>query len=171
MKKIVKKEKILEDINYLSKNSISTIIIDYSRIKSTEMKYIRKSFFENKIDIKVFKNTLLKKCFTNTKNEVLCDNLKGQTLVVFSKIDAILPLKIINDFIKDYEEIKVKSICIYGNVFSKKNIDELINLPNKDTSLIKFKISMIMPLLKFNNSLKFMLNKFCFLLNAIKNKK
>lgn len=169
MKKIIeKKEKLLEEITFLSKNYSSMIIVDYSKMKSTEMKFIRKLFFENNIDFKVFKNTLVKKAFIKTNNESLCDFLKGQILLIFSKKDPVLPIKMINNFSKEYEFIKIKLICLYGNIFFENNINDLINLPNKENSLFKFQILTKTPLLKFNNNLKYMLKRFLLLINSIK---
>lgn len=168
MKKITeKKKKSLEELISLSENFSSLILIDYSKVKSTDMKYIRKSFFDNNINIKVFKNTLAKKIFLEKENKEICEFLKGQILLIFSKNDPILPIKIVDNFSRENDEIKIKLIYLYGNIFFEKNVNELINLPDTKKSLFNLQMFLKTPLLRFNNNLKYMLKRFSLLLSSL----
>jgi len=165
-----KKTNILKEITLLAKNSISTIIINYSNIKSLELKYFRKSLFDNKIKAKVLKNTLAKKAFQKTINEKLSKDITGQTLAIFSDNDITSPIKIVNEFRNKYNEIKIKSICIHGTLFSEKNINELINLPNKKNAIIKLNTYIKLPILNMINYLKQPNNKLHSLIKTISHK-
>lgn len=156
MKKILeKKQELIKKINLLAEKSISTMIIDYSKIKSIEIKYIRKSLHEKKINVKVLKNTIAKKALTNTQNEKLCKDLIGQTLLIFSENDIVTPIKTINKLKKKYNNIKIKSICIYSNLFSGKHINDLINLPTKKQAIANLNIKLKLPIIKLINYLKY----------------
>jgi len=166
-----KKINIVNDVSQLAENSISTTIIDYSKLTSLEIKYIRKSLFEKNIKVKVLKNTLAKKIFQNTNNHVLTDYLIGQTMIVFSEDDISNPMKILSELKKEYTNIKIKSICVYNQLFFEKNMTNLINLPNKTQALSKFVICIKFPLKKIVNNLNYPCVRLLNVLKLINNSK
>ncbi len=170
-KNLKKKKKTIKAINILANNSISTIIVDYSRIKSLDFKYIRRTLFVKNIDTKVLKNSLAKKGFEKTKNEALTKNFAGQIFTIFSKEKISLPIKIINNLQKDFNNLQVKSICVHGKLFSKHDIKKLINLPNKKYIIVKFAKCLKLPMINIINCIKYPYKKLLILLKLILKKK
>jgi len=170
-KNIENKSKIIQDIKILTENSILTMIVDYSKIKSLEIKYIRRALSEKNITAKVYKNTLAKKAIENTSNDILTKNFSGQMLTIFSKTDIISPIKILNNFRKQYTNLKIKVICIDGKLFFEKNIKELINLPTKKDAIIILNIYIKLPILNIMRNLKYPYLKLLTLINLISENK
>lgn len=166
-----KKINIIKDVSILADNSVSIIIMDYSKLTSLEIKYIRQALFKKKINTKVLKNTLAKKIFQNTNNHLLNNYMTGQTMIIFSKTDISSPIKILNELKKNYTNIKIKSISIYNRIFSEKNIQEIIDLPNKDLALYRFITCLKLPLINFIKNLNYPCIKLVTLLKLTENKK
>ena len=169
-KNISKKIDIVKEINALAVKAIMTVVIDYSHIKSLEIKYIRRALFEKHIKIKVFKNTLARKAFRNTPQESLCDFFSGPMLVIFSDEHISEPMKIINKLKSKYNEIKIKSICVYGNLFFEEHIKTLTDLPNKSDAIAKLNMCIKLPILNIANYMKSPYNKLYYLLQTLSNK-
>lgn len=73
-----KKKNIIKEINNLLINSVSTTILDYSKVTSLELKHIRKALFNKNIKAKVLKNNLIKKALNETANDKLLPYIHGQ---------------------------------------------------------------------------------------------
>lgn len=166
-----KKITIINDVSNLAENSIAIIIIDYAKLTSLEIKYIRQALFKQNIKAKVLKNTLAKKIFQNTNYNLLNNYMIGQTMIIFSKNEISSPIKILNDLKRKYTNIKIKSICIYNRLFFEKNIKELIELPSKELALYKFVTCLKLPLIQVINNLNYPCTKLLTLLKLTENQK
>ena len=169
-KNLKKKAKIIEDINKLANNSILTAVINYSNIKSLEIKYIRCALNKNNIITKVIKNTLAKKAFYNTTSKELNKNITGKIITIFSKNEVSTPIKILNNFKDKYNNFKIKSICIHGKLFSEKNINELIKLPNKKQGIQKINMYIKIPIFNIIKNFKYPYIKLFILFKLISKK-
>ena len=130
-----KKKNIVKDINNLLANSVSTTILDYSKVTSLELKHIRKALFNRNIKAKVLKNNLIKKALNETENNKLLPYVRGQILIIFSNSEISEPLKIIKDFNSKNENIKIKATYLYGRIFENKDIQKIIRLNSKEQEL------------------------------------
>jgi large subunit ribosomal protein L10 len=100
---------------------------------------LRGLFFEKGIEMRVVKNTLVKKAlesFGEEKNYApLYDTLAGPTSIIFSDV-ANAPARVIKDFRKDNERPLIKSAYIDSSVFvGDDQIDALAKLKSKEELL------------------------------------
>ena len=144
---IEKKKNIISEIELITKNTISTILIDYSKIKSLDINIIRKNLFDKNIIIKVLKNNLAKKAFINTHNKILNNYLKGQILLIFINENEIKLIKKIIKLKNEYDEFKIKFIHLYNKLFKNEDLTYLENLPEKPLSLVNFIRKIKLPLI------------------------
>lgn len=153
-----KKKNIIKEINNLLINSVSTTILDYSKVTSLELKHIRKALFNKNIKAKVLKNNLIKKALNETANDKLLPYIHGQILIIFSNFEISEPLKIIKDFNSKNKNIKVKATYLYGRIFENKDIQKIIRLNSKEQELqnliYSLKISVIRLAQILNNLIK-----------------
>lgn len=153
-----KKKYIITEINNLLLNSVSTTILEYSKVTSLELKHIRKALFNKNIKAKVLKNNLIKKALTETENGKLLPYVHGQILIIFSNSEISEPLKIIKDFNSKNKNIKIKATYLYGRIFENKDINKIIRLNSKEQELqnliYSLKISVIRLAQILNNLIK-----------------
>jgi len=77
-------------------------------------------------------------------------NLPGQIALVFGYNDEVLPAKILYDFSKENEEVKILSGFVQGEYLEQTAIESLAKLPSRQELLSKAISSMMSPIYKSN---------------------
>ncbi|MCH2084653.1 MAG: 50S ribosomal protein L10 [Saprospiraceae bacterium] len=111
-------------------------LTDSSTLTVEQVNNFRRKCFEADIQMKVIKNTLVKKALESApeeKNyEKLFDALKGQTAILFTTT-ANAPAKVLKEFRKDHEKPLLKAAYIDTAVFvGDDQIDALTKLKSKE---------------------------------------
>ncbi len=143
-----KKASIIKDINNLILNSVSTTIIDYSKVTSLELKKIRKDLFNKNIQAKVLKNNLIKKSLIETDNTKLMPYISGQIILIFSNNEISEPLKIIKNYSLKNDNLKIKATYVYGKIFSSIDTQKIINLNSKEQELFNLMYGLKTPMIR-----------------------
>ncbi|WP_185866454.1 50S ribosomal protein L10 [Blattabacterium cuenoti] len=137
MRKEKKRKELSKLISILSDND-TIYLIDISDLNSNQIFILRKNFYEYNIQMKVIKNTLLKKALENIKNKKLdsfFSILNGNTSILACNSDlGNIPSKIIKNFHVSEKTEKpylkgayVEEFFYFGN----KDLDILINIKSK----------------------------------------
>ncbi len=138
MKESLKKK--IETVNYTGEkisNSTLMAIIEYKGITSIEMKYLRKELNKNNIKIEIIKNSLTKKALEKTNNNQIIENINGQIFILYSEKEINVPLKIMDTYNKKIKEkLKFKAIYLCGKLIKFKKLEEILNMPTKEESLL-----------------------------------
>ncbi|WP_185873726.1 50S ribosomal protein L10 [Blattabacterium cuenoti] len=141
MTKEKKKKEVLNIISILSNNKI-IYLIDILHLNSNQIFNIRKKFYEYHIQMKVVKNTLLKKALKSLKNKKLdsfFSILKGNTSIITSNHSGNVPSKIIKNFhIKEQmEKPFLKGAYVEESFyFGNKDLDILMKIKSKKDLII-----------------------------------
>jgi large subunit ribosomal protein L10 len=100
-----------------------------------EVSNLRAKFREKGVEYKVFKNTLVSKAL---EGEAFVQNLtqvalKGMTGVALSFEEPSAAARVVKDFVKENEKLKVKAGLMDGQVLDAKAVEnQLATLPSKD---------------------------------------
>ncbi|MCL5795170.1 MAG: 50S ribosomal protein L10 [Patescibacteria group bacterium] len=150
------KKILLDDLSKKITSSKTTVFAGYHKMKVKDMQDLRKKLKEQHIDIKVVKNTLLKKVLEDQKIDISEGVLDKPLACVFGTEDEVGAAKIIYDFGKNNE-----NLVILGGILEEKFIDTnavniLAKLPSREmlyaqvVSRIKAPISGFVSVLKGN---------------------
>jgi large subunit ribosomal protein L10 len=131
-KAIEQKKKIVEEITEKFKNSVSTIIVDYRGLNVAEVTELRKQLREAGVEFKVYKNSLTRRAVEKAELTGLNEFLTGPNAIAFSNEDVVAPAKILNEFAKKYEALKIKAGVIEGNISTVEQIKALADLPSRE---------------------------------------
>lgn len=137
-------------------------------IKATEL---RKRLREASVEYRVVKNTLAKMAAKNAGYDMLLDYLTGPTGLAFGIKDPIVPAKILTDFSKDNEKLKVKVGLFEGKVFDTKEIKHLALLPSREVLLSQVLAGLQAPISGFVGALGGILQKLVGTLDAVAKQK
>jgi large subunit ribosomal protein L10 len=112
----------------------SAVFIDYCGMTVEEVSQLRNTFREKGVEYKVVKNTLVKKALSDEAwVDGLNDALKGMTGVAWSFEEPSAAARVVKDFVKQNEKLKVKAGVLDGQVLDAKAVEnQLATLPNKD---------------------------------------
>ena len=122
------KKAIVSEITDKIKNSESVILFEYQGLTVAEISELRRKLREAKGEVRIYKNTLLKRALDDLKID-LNGFLEGPNAIMFGT-DLLEPIKVIADFAKDHEKMQVRVGIINGDVAELSVINEYASIPS-----------------------------------------
>ncbi|KGE20532.1 50S ribosomal protein L10 [Paenibacillus wynnii] len=113
-------------------NSITTVVADYRGLNVSQVTELRKQLREAGVEFQVLKNTLLRRATAAAELTELDGVLTGPTAIAFSNTDVVAPARILNDFAKKNDALKLKGGVVEGRVIDADQIKALAELPSRD---------------------------------------
>lgn len=143
------KEQILQDTTERLQGVTGVYLADFSGMSVEKLSLLRKKCREQQVQFRVIKNTLLKRAFNSHGITALDAHLVGNTGLVFSKTDSMVPAKILADFAKEHERPRIKAAVLDGRLFDDKAIAVLATLPSREVLLSQLLSTFIAPMTTF----------------------
>jgi large subunit ribosomal protein L10 len=146
----------------------SAVFLDYAGMTVEEVSKLRNIFRAKGVEYKVVKNTLVKKALAgNSWVDRLTPALKGMTGVAWSYEEPSAAARIVKDFVKENEKLKIKAGLLEGTVLDGKAVEsQLASLPNKDEARAMLLATMLAPAQNFVRLLNAPGQQMVLLLNA-----
>ncbi|KRL38921.1 50S ribosomal protein L10 [Liquorilactobacillus uvarum DSM 19971] len=129
---IAKKAAAVEEVVEKFNEAVSCVVVDYRGLTVEQVTELRKQLREENVELRVIKNTYLKRAADKAGYEGLDETFSGPTAVAFSKEDVVAPARILAKFAKDAEALEIKGGMIEGKVASLEQINELAKLPSRE---------------------------------------
>ncbi|MFA4872137.1 MAG: 50S ribosomal protein L10 [Patescibacteria group bacterium] len=168
----LQKIEIIKKLQDNIKEMKSVVFVNFFGIPVKEISQLRQNCKDQEVEYVVAKKTLLKKVLSESGYQAVAEkNLSGEIAAVFGKKDEISPSKLIFDFVKSHEKMKVVAGILDGRVINADEIMALAKLPSKSELLAKIVGSIVSPLSGLVNVLQGNIRGLVFALNAIKEKK
>jgi large subunit ribosomal protein L10 len=123
------KESLIKELNEKFARARTAIVAEFSRLNVETVTRLRKKFREGGVDYKVLKNTLARRAAKGTPVEVLSDDFTGPVAIAIGYDDVVAPAKILADFVKDLETIKIRSAVVEGKRTDAAGVVALSKLP------------------------------------------
>lgn len=114
------------------------VVTDYCGLSVSELQKIRVELKECNSEIRIAKNTLLKRAVAGTDSELLSDDFSGTTAVVMSYDDPVSPAKVIAKFAEEHDKFQIRSAALEGEKLSVDELIALSKLPTKEVLLGQF---------------------------------
>jgi len=143
------KEQIVEAATQRLRGVRGVFLADLSGMTVESVSRLRRKCREQKIQVRVIKNTLLKRALNASGITALDDHLVGPTSVVFSPDSEMAPAKVLVDFAKETEKPRVKAAVVDGRLFDGKAIAVLATLPTREVLLGQVLATFIAPMTTF----------------------
>lgn len=123
------KEALIAELHEKFAKTKTAVLAEFSKLNVETVTKLRKKFRDGGVEYKVLKNTLAKRAAKGTPVEVIADDFKGSVAVALSYGDVVAPAKILSDFIKDMETIKVRSASVEGKRVGPEGVTALAKMP------------------------------------------
>ncbi len=124
------KKKVVEEIVGKLKKSESVVIFQYQGMTVEEISALRKELKTVNAEVKVYKNTLLKKA-ADELNINLDAFLEGPNAILFGE-SLLEPIKIVSEFAKKNDKLDIRVGVISGNVADVSVIKEYASIPSRE---------------------------------------
>ncbi|MFA5015617.1 MAG: 50S ribosomal protein L10 [Actinomycetota bacterium] len=168
---MAKQEKIdkVGELKEAFKNSHGLIFTDHSGLKAEDAVKVRNKLVEVNSYLKIIKNTLAliaaKDVFEDLNLEEV---LKGPTSIVISGEDMISTSRVVENFSKDLELLKIKAGIFENRLLSPEEIEKFASLPGREALLTNLAITIKSPIIMLVNVLSTLTSNLVLVLSAIK---
>jgi large subunit ribosomal protein L10 len=131
-KVLVEKQQTVAEVADKLKNSASTVLADYRGLNVAQVTELRKRLREAGVEFQVIKNTLTRRASEVAELTDINEHLVGPTAIAFSKEDPVAAAKILSDFAKKNDALKLKGGVVEGQVVGFDQIKALADLPSRE---------------------------------------
>ncbi|MEC8356242.1 MAG: 50S ribosomal protein L10 [Pseudomonadota bacterium] len=142
------KQQIVSEVNQAASSALSAVLADYRGVSVEDMTALRKNARENKVYLRVVRNTLLKRAVADTEFECIKEVLVGPTILAFSQEDPGAAARVLKDFSKENDDFEIKALSVGGQLMDASQIDVLAKLPTLDQARSMLMSVMLAPVTK-----------------------
>jgi large subunit ribosomal protein L10 len=137
------KQAIVAEVAEVARTAHSVVAAEYRGITVEQMTDLRVQARNNGVYLRVVKNTLARRAVEDTEFECMTDGLTGPLVLAFSQEDPGAAARVIKDFAKENDQLKVTLVSIGGQLLAASELETLAKLPTYDQA-----ISMLMSVMK-----------------------
>lgn len=153
------------------KESDSVFIINYSKVSGPDLSSLRQALRGSNASLFVVKNTVARRALKESGLELLVKGIDGPCGLVFAKEEPVGVSRVLCDFTKTHEQLKLQGGSLKDKIIDKTDIEALAKLPSKDVLRAQVVMTLNSPILKLVVVLNQTLKKFVYCLDQIKQKK
>jgi len=165
------KEAQVRSIQDKLKNSTSVVLTEFRGLTVHELAELRRKLREQEVEYKVVKNTLAQIAADKVGLSELNDFLAGPTALASGSGDIIAPAKIIFEYSREHEALRIKGGILEGQVINADKVKALATLPSKEVLLATLLGNLNAPIAGFMNVLNGPMRGFAGVLSAISEQK
>lgn len=160
-KVLLAKQKRVEELTELLKNSVAGVLVDYRGVTVEEDTKLRKDLREAGVNYFVEKNTMLRFALKNAGLDDLTNVLEGTTAIAVTTDDETAPARILGKFSEDCdgEKFFLKAGFIGEEVYDEAGVKALSKIPSKETLLAQLVGSLQGPIQKLAATLQAVVDK------------
>tara|TARA_R110000787_G_scaffold12074_62_gene39525 strand:- start:3164 stop:3694 length:531 start_codon:yes stop_codon:yes gene_type:complete len=129
------KKALVAEVNEVASKALSAVAAEYRGLSAGKFDVLRAQARENGIYLHVIKNTLAKRAVEGTEFECLDPALTGPLVLGFSLDDPGSVGRVIKDFAKENDALKVTAVAVGGTLYGAGDLDRLAALPTKEQAL------------------------------------
>tara|TARA_Y100000766_G_C18754904_1_gene530376 strand:- start:202 stop:786 length:585 start_codon:yes stop_codon:yes gene_type:complete len=146
---LAQKKAIVAEISDVAQKSVAVVTADYRGLSANEMAELRKQARDQKVFIRIVRNTLAKRALKGTDFECIEDTLVGPTILAFCDDAPSAAARLIRDYAKKSDKLNVVSLAVGQNKYSAEQLEAVASLPTKDEAISKLLSAMQAPIAKF----------------------
>ncbi|MGD0335769.1 MAG: 50S ribosomal protein L10 [Candidatus Omnitrophota bacterium] len=165
------KETSEKQIKNTLKDSNAVFIVKYSGLSSPDLSSLRSSLLGSRATLFVVKNTVARRALRDSGLEPLIKNIDGPCGLVFVKDEPVGPSKVLFNFLKDHEQLKVEGGYLKDKLLEKGDIESLSKLPSKEVLRAQVVMTLNSPIAGLVITLNQVIAKFVYCIEQIKQKK
>lgn len=151
--KLEDKKAIVSEVAEVAKQALSLVAAEYSGLTVAQLTSLRKSARETGVYMRVVRNTLARRALEGTQFACMQEKLVGPLLLAFSKEDPGAAARLIKEFVKQAENLKVTALAIDNQLLPPEGLNTLASLPTYDEAIAQLMSVMQAPIVKLVRTL------------------
>ena len=167
-----KKEQVIEIVREKVDRSQSAVLVDFKGMTVSQQEELRRLFRKQSAELKVVKNTLLKRATDAVGMDFIPGNaFAGQTAVVLGYDDAVTAPKAVVAAAKKYPQLAIKSGFTHEMFLSEAQVRQLSSIPTRPQLYGQLVSTLVAPLRNTVSVLQGNIRNLVYALNAVREKK
>lgn len=126
------KAAIVSDLSERLNRSPFVLVTDYQRMKVDQFSELRNRLAPAGAEIRVVKNSFLKRALTDSGLPDIGDKLGGQTAVVTGEKDVAPVAKILKAFAAEFKIASLKIGVVNREILSSADVETMADLPSRE---------------------------------------
>jgi len=164
------KKAVVAEVSGKLAGAQAAMLAEYRGLTVAQMTQLRRKAYEGQVYLRVVKNTLARRAVEGTEFECLKDQMVGPLAVAISN-DPVAVAKILSDFAKDNDLLKIKAAAMSGKLMTADQVQALAKLPGREQLIAMLMGTMQAPIQKFVQTLNEVPAKFVRALAAVRDAK
>lgn len=160
----------IEEVSALVAKAGSIVVAEYRGLDVDAVTRLRREARSQGVQLRVLKNTLVRRAMTGTSYAGLTDRLVGPLVYGFSP-DPVSAAKVLAKFAKDNEKLVVKAGAMPDVVLDEAGIKTLATMPSREELLAKLMATMNAPITQFVRTLNEVPSRFVRTVAAVRDAK
>lgn len=173
MKKIslIFKETSENRIKEAARVSGGVFVVKYSGIKSPDLSALRQSLCGTGASLFVVKNSVARRALKSAGLEPVIKSIDGPCGLIFAKGEPVGCSRVLYDFSKGHEQLKLEGGVMDQKVLLKEDIEAMAKLPSKEMLRVQVVMTLNSPISGLVITLNQVLAKFVYCIDQIRQKK
>jgi large subunit ribosomal protein L10 len=147
------KKAVVEQVSAIASEAGSMVAAEYRGLTVTQLTELRANARAANVQIRVAKNTLVRRAVQGTKFEDMAETFVGPLVFAFSGEELGNAARVFKDFAKANDALVVKSLSIGEGVMDSSQLNTVAALPTYDEALSKLLYVMKEPVAKLARGL------------------
>lgn len=147
------KKAVVAEVADVASSAHSAVAAEYRGLTVHQMTELRRQARASNVYLRVVKNSLARRAVEGTEFECMSEGFVGPLMLAFSREDPASAARLIKDFAKDHEDIRVQAVAISGQVFGPGELNRVASLPTREEALSQLAATLRAPLDKFARTL------------------
>ena len=147
------KKAIVAEVAKVANEATSVVAAEYCGLTVAQLTNLRQSARDAGVYMRVVRNTLARRAFEGTDFACMQPALVGPLVLAFSKEEPSAAARLIRDFAKTCEKLKVTALSIEGKLLPASDLAALASLPTRDEAISQLMSVMLAPITKLVRTL------------------
>ncbi|WP_417069443.1 50S ribosomal protein L10 [Niveibacterium terrae] len=130
------KKAVVAEVSAEVAKAQTIVVAEYAGIEVSNLTVLRAKARDAGVYLRVLKNTLARRAVADTAFAGLADQLTGPLIYSLSS-DPVAAAKVLNDFAKTNDKLKLKAGCYAGKVLDQAGVQALASIPSREELLAK----------------------------------
>jgi large subunit ribosomal protein L10 len=165
------KELLVEQLSEKLKNNNGVVVTEYQGLTVAEITELRNKLRVQKCEYKVVKNTFSRKALEKIGLNEFAKYFEGPIAIAIENGDPVEASKILVDFAKEHEKLKLKAGVMGAKTLTVADIKAIATLPPREVLLAQVLGTLQSPITGFVNVLNAVLVNFVSTLDQIRKQK
>ncbi|MFM8453804.1 MAG: 50S ribosomal protein L10 [Gammaproteobacteria bacterium] len=133
--RLEQKKAIVAKVAEVAHKAASVVAVDYRGLTVEQVSKLRTEARKTGVHLQVVRNTLAIRAFKGTSFECLESSLTGPVMLAFSGEELGSSARLIRDFAKTNDKVKVKALSLSGQLLGPEQLDKVAKLPTRDEAI------------------------------------